>query len=182
VFALVSDEVQKRLNRGLFDAGEQQAATERLARDYGWSLRLPTGYKIDETHAQQRVIKIQSDKPARMVTVYWEGGSWDDVAGTCVERKKMLAWEFWDQDEVVDETMVVEGGRFLGYDCTVISGTWENKKYTIGGIYVTYCFSCEECGKNFTVDAAVFAPGLEKLPLMRELKAVLSTFSCCEPR
>jgi hypothetical protein len=30
------------------------------------------------------------------------------------------------------------------------------------------------------VDATVFAPGLEKLPLIRELKAVLSTFQCCE--
>lgn len=180
VYAFVSGEVQRRLNRALFDAGEQEAATSRLAAEYGWSLRLPTGYEIDESHASQRVIKILKDKPTRMVTVYWEGGRWEDVAGACLERKKMLAWEFWDQDEIVDETLVVEQGKFLGHDSMVLSGTWENKKYTIGGIYVTYCFACEECRRNYVVDAAVFAPGLDKLPLMRELKAILSTFTCCE--
>lgn len=180
IYAFVSGEVQERLNRALFDAGEQQAATKRLAGKYGWSLRLPTGYEIDESHASQRVIKILKDKPTRMITVYWEGGRWEDVAGSCLERKRMLAWEFWDQDEIVEETLVIEEGKFLRHDSTVLSGTWENKKYTIGGIYVTYCFACEECRSNYVVDAAVFAPGLDKLPLMRELKAILSTFTCCE--
>lgn len=179
IFSFVSDQVQARLNRSIFDAGEQQAVTSRLAADYGWSLRLPTGYDVDEAFASQRVIKMLKDKPARMITVYWEGGDWDDRATNCLERKKMLAWEFWDQDEIVEETLDVQQGVFLGHQGSVLSGTWENKKYTIGGFYVTYCFTCEECGRNYVVDAAVFAPGLEKLPLIRELKAVLSTFECC---
>ena len=180
VFGYVSDQVQRRLNRSLFYAGEQEAATLRLADTYGWSLRLPTNYDIDETYADQRVIKILNDKPARMITVYWEGGTWEDRAASCLERKKMLAYEYWDQDEVVDEALQISEGKFLGHDCTVLSGTWENKKYTIGGVFVTYCFRCETCGQKYVVDAAVFAPGLEKLPLIRELKAVLASFRCCE--
>ena len=180
IFSFVSSEVQARLNRALFEAGEQQAVTEGLAEKYGWSLRLPLGYEVDETHASQRVIKILKDQPARMITVYWEGGDWTDAAATCLERKKMLAWEFWDQDEIVEESLDIQDGTFLGHTGTVLSGTWENKKYTIGGFYFTYCFPCEQCNLNFVVDAAVFAPGLEKLPLIRELKAVLSTFECCQ--
>jgi hypothetical protein len=180
VFNYVSDQVQARLNRSLFYAGEQEAATERLASTYGWSLRLPTNYDIDETYADQRVVKILKDKPARMITVYWEGGSWEDRPATCLERKKMLAFEYWDEDEVVEETLKITEGKFLGHDCTVLSGTWENKKYTIGGVFVTYCFRCEDCGRKYVVDAAVFAPGLEKLPHIRELKAVLTSFRCCE--
>jgi hypothetical protein len=114
-----------------------------------------------------------------MITVYWEGGDWSDPAATGLERKKMLAWEFWDEDEIVEETLDIQDGTFLGHQGAVLSGTWENRKYTIGGFYVTYCFACEECGRNYVVDASVFAPGLEKLPLIRELKAVLSTFDCC---
>jgi len=180
VYDYVSDQVQRRLNRAIFYAGEQEAATQRLADTYGWSLRLPTNYDIDETYAAQRVIKILRDKPARMITVYWEGGDWEDRAASCLERKKMLAYEFWDQDEVVEEALQVREGKFLGHDCTVLSGTWENKKYTIGGAFVTYCFRCDKCGQKYVVDASVFAPGLEKLPLIRELKAVLSSFRCCE--
>ncbi len=180
IFRFVSDQVQARLNRSLFYAGEQQAVTARLAADYGWSLRLPTGYEVDEAYASQRVIKILKDKPARMITVYWEGGDWDERAATCVERKKMLAWEFWDEDEIVEETLDIQEGVFLGHQGAVMSGTWENKKYTIGGFYVTYCFACEGCRRNYVVDASVFAPGLEKLPVLRELKAVLSTFKCCQ--
>jgi hypothetical protein len=137
LYQYVSDQVQRRLNRSLFYAGEQEAATRRLADTYGWSLRLPTNYDLDETHAAQRVIKILNDKPARMITVYWEGGVWEDRGASCLERKKMLAYEYWDQDEVVEEALQVNEGRFLGHDCTVLSGTWENKKYTIGGVFVT---------------------------------------------
>jgi hypothetical protein len=180
VFAYVSDQVQARLDRSLFYAGEQEAATRRLADTYGWSLRLPTDYVIDETYASQRVIKILRDRPARMITVYWEGGTWENRSGSCLERKKMLAYEYWDGDEVVEDALRVDEGTFLGHDCTVLSGTWENKKLTIGGVFVTYCFRCEQCGRKYVVDAAVFAPGLEKLPLLRELKAVLASFRCCE--
>jgi hypothetical protein len=179
IFEFVSGAVQKRLNRSLFYAGEQTAMSKRLADDYGWELRLPNGYKVDETYASERVIKIQADRPARMITVYWEDGSRDDVADACLERKKMLAWEFWDEDELVEESLMVGEGRFVGHDCIVLSGTWENKKYTIGGVFATYCFGCEACGRNYVVDASVFAPGLEKLPLVRELRAILSTFKCC---
>jgi len=179
IFSFVSAEVQARLNRALFEAGEQQGVTEGLASDYGWSLRLPLGYEVDESHASQRVVKILKDQPARMITVYWEEGEWSDRAATGLERKKMLAWEFWDQDEIVEETLDIQDGAFLGSPGAVLSGTWENKKYISGGFYVTYCFTCEKCGRNYVVDASVFAPGLEKLPLIRELKAVLSTFECC---
>ena len=181
VFDFVAKEVQTRLNRAIFHAGEQEGASARLAETYGWSLRLPTGYDIDETYASQRAIKILKDKPARMITVYWEGGEWPDAASTCLDRKKMLAWEFWDQDEVVEDGLKVDMGSFLGHESTVLSGTWENKKYTIGGIFATYCFTCDQCGRNYVIDASTFAPGLEKLPLMRELQAILVTFTCQHP-
>jgi hypothetical protein len=180
LFGFVSGAVQARLNRALFHAGEQTAVSQRLTDSYGWSLRLPPRYEVDETYASQRVIKVLQDKPTRMITVYWEGGRWDDMTGTCLERKKMLAWEFWDQDEVVEETLQVGEGRFAGHDAITMSGMWENKKYTIGGVFATYCFSCDKCQRNYIVDAAVFAPGLEKLPLMRELNAILVTFECCK--
>jgi hypothetical protein len=182
IFDYVSGAVQARLNRSLFYAGEQTAASERLAGRYGWTLRLPTGYEITETYASQRVIKILKDKPARMITVYWEGGQWEDRQATCLERKKMLAWEFADQDEVVEESLQIQEGAFVGHDATIMTGLWENKKYTIGGVFVSYCFKCDECNTNYLVDAAVFAPGLDKLPLMRELRAILLTFECCQAR
>jgi len=180
IFSFVSDEVQARLNRAVFTAGEQDTLTKRLAADYGWSLRLPTGYKVDESYASERIIKILDDQPARMITVYWEDGDGNDPAGSCLERKKMLAWEAWDEDEIVESALDVQDGTFLGQEATVLSGTWENKKYTIGGFYVTYCFTCQKCRRNYVIDASVFAPGLEKLPLIRELKAVLSSFECCQ--
>jgi hypothetical protein len=179
VFKYVSEQVQARLDRSLFYAGEQEAATVRLADTYGWSLRLPTGYDIDEAYADQRVIKILKDQPARMLTVYWEGGEWADRQALCLERKRMLAYEYWDGIELVDETVQSNEGVFLGHECTVITGNWENKKFVIGGVFVTYCFRCEDCGRKYVVDAGVFAPGLEKLPILREVKAVLASFECC---
>ncbi len=182
IFAFVEDGVQSRLNRGIFFGGEEKAVTERLAKRYGWSLRLPTGYKVDERYASQRVIKILKDKPARMITVYWEDGRWDTSGSECLDRKRMLAWKFWEENEVVDTTTTVRDGTFLGEPCKVLVGTWQNRKYTIGGTFVTYCFTCSECGRHYVIDASVFAPGLAKMPLMRELKAILLTFRCTHRR
>jgi hypothetical protein len=178
VFRYVSNQVQARLDRSLFYGGEQEAVTTRLAEEYGWSLRLPTGYQVDEKYADQRVIKILKDQPARMLTIYWEGGEWVDRPASCLERKRMLAYEYWDQMELVDSTIQMSEGFFLGHECTVVTGNWENKRFTIGGVFVTYCFRCEECGRKYVIDASIFAPGLEKLPLIREVKAVLASFRC----
>jgi hypothetical protein len=182
VFAFVESQVQDRLNHALFYGGEQEALTSRLQDSYGWSIRLPTGYEVDEKYASQRVIKILKDKPARMITIYWEGGEWDDMAARTLERKQMLAWEFWDQDEMVEDNFLVTEGAFKGRPSVVVTGIWENKKYTIGGPFITYGFNCAACGRNYVIDGSVFAPGLEKLPLIREIRAILATFECCAAR
>jgi hypothetical protein len=178
IFTYVEAVVQARLNRSLFKAGEQPLVTERLAETYGWSLRLPPRYEVIDKYAAERVIQIKQDKPARLVTVYWEDGDWGDREATCLERKKMLAWKYWDEDEVVEDALEISGTTFLGNPAVHLVGTWENKKYVIGGTFSSYCFTCPECGRNYLVDAAVFAPGLDKLPIMRELEAILVTFKC----
>lgn len=178
IFRYVEAVVQARLNRSLFEAGEQLPVTERLAETYAWSLRLPPRYEVDEKFAAERVIKILNDRPARMITVYWEDGDWGDAQAACVDRKKMLAWKYWDEDEIVEDALAVKETTFLGKPAVNLTGTWENKKYVIGGTFTSYCFTCPDCGRNYFVDAAVFAPGLDKLPLMRELEAILVTFAC----
>jgi hypothetical protein len=178
IFHYVEAVVQARLNRSLFEAGEQLPVTERLAETYAWSLRLPPRYEVDEKFATERVIKILNDRPARMITVYWEDGDWGDVRAACIDRKKMLAWKYWDEDEIVEEALEVKETTFLGNPAVHLAGTWENKKYVIGGAFTSHCFTCPDCRRNYFVDAAVFAPGLDKLPLMRELEAILVTFTC----
>ena len=178
IFRYVGAVVQARLNRSLFEAGEQPLVTERLADTYGWSLRLPPRYEVDEKFAAERVTKILNDQPARMISVYWEDGDWSDMEATCLDRKKMLAWKYWDEDEIVEDALVVSRTTFLGNPAVNLTGTWENKKYVIGGTFTSYCFTCPECGRNYFVDASVFAPGLDTLPLMRELEAILVTFRC----
>lgn len=178
IFRYIERVVQARLNRAIFNAGEQELVTERLAETYGWSLRLPPRYDVDEKYATERVIKILQDKPARMITVYWEDGDWGEREATCLERKRMLAWKYWDEDEIVEDALEITEATFGGVSAVHLTGTWENKKYVIGGSFTSYCFTCPDCGRNYFIDAAVFAPGFDKLPLMRELEAILVTFKC----
>ncbi|MGQ9602948.1 MAG: DUF4837 family protein [bacterium] len=177
ILELVDHCVQTRLNRALFYPGEQRMVSERLLEDYGWTLRLPSGYKVNEKFAKDGIVKILKDQPARMITIWALGKSKEDDT-SCLDLKKRLAWEYWDEDVVVEDGLKIENGKFAGNEATIISGKWENQKYTIGGIFETYCFECKECQCYYIVDLAVFAPGLTKLPLLRELRAIASTFSC----
>lgn len=177
IFNLVEECVQTRLNRSLFYPGEQKDVSDRLLAKYGWTLRLPTGYEVNERYAKDGVVKILKDQPARMITV-WALPCSQYGNPELLDLKRKLAWDYWDQDVVVEENLKIDKAKFGGRAATVISGRWENEKYTIGGIFETYGFQCQECQRYYIVDLAVFAPGLAKLPLLRELRAIASTFTC----
>lgn len=177
IFDLVESRVQARLDRALFYPGEQKDVSERLRANYGWTLRLPTGYEVNEKFAKDGVIKILKDQPARMITV-WALPASQSRSIDWLDLKRRLAWEYWDEDAIVEENLKIQDGKLGSRTATVISGRWENKKYTIGGIFETYCFECKECRYYYLIDLAVFAPGLAKLPLLRELRAIASTFTC----
>ena len=65
-------------------------------------------------------------------------------------------------------------GTFQGHEATILKGLWQNEKYGMGGAFETYLFFSGD--RFFMVDISVYHPDGDKLPFLRELRAIASTF------
>jgi len=53
-------------------------------------------------------------------------------------------------------------------------GVWQNEKYVIGGPF--RAFACHRNGDSFLMVGLVYAPGQDKMPALRQVEAMISTF------
>jgi hypothetical protein len=85
-------------------------------------------------------------------------------------------WERYDKDEMDGERVVYEPARLGPYDSIRMSGYWFNDEEVLGGYYETYFIYDERVELLWAVDLLVLAPGKQKHPLVRELRALAETF------
>lgn len=153
----------------------QRDTARYLMREYGWSILAPNQFEVTED-ATNNIILLRAVEPARMILVHWI----DDFQGElnaegCVALRDKLAWTVYDQDYIeADMTETVESS-FQGRKAIKIVGVWQNEKHMNGGPFRTYCFIDE--GRFYLLDVLVYAPGIDKIPYMRELEAIALTFS-----
>ena len=71
----------------------------------------------------------------------------------------------------------VEQVDFLGRPAVRVSGWWGNRTLVGGGPFRTYCFYEPSSERVYLLDISLFAPGVDKTALMRNLDAIAHTFS-----
>lgn len=169
------DRMMKTLCRRAGETG----VTAMLSERYGWSLCLPPGYDLISTHEDSGFVLFRRTRPDRSIFLYWEETRGDPpTAELLMARREWLADKYYDGDETERLRPVeIETVRFAGREALRISAWWANRGRVGGGPFRSYCFDDGGTGKSFIVDVTLFAPGLEKTPLMRSLDAIARTFS-----
>ncbi|MBC8450968.1 DUF4837 family protein, partial [bacterium] len=72
--------------------------------------------------------------------------------------------------------VLVDTVSFSGRTALCLSGWWGNMDLVGGGPFRTYAFHDAEDQRTYIVDVSLFAPGLDKTPVMRNLDAIANTF------
>lgn len=152
----------------------QRDTARYLMRKYGWSIMVPDQYEVTED-SENRIILFRTDEPSRMILVHWM----DDFEGKLtaeggIALRDRLGWTVYDEDYVEREMTEATESSFLGREAIRIVGVWQNDKHTNGGPFRAYCFI--EGDRLYLVDVLVYAPGLDKIPFLRELDAIAHTF------
>ena len=159
-------------------AGMAQAMSER----FGWSVSPPTGYDFYATDGADGFVFFRRTRPDRTIFVYWTSRGPEFVSEQfALSRREELAASYLDGDTIErNRPIEVEHVDFMGMPAIRVSGWWSNRDLVGGGPFRTYCFHEPSSDRLYLVDISLFAPGLEKTPLMRNLDAVAHTFTVGE--
>lgn len=166
--------VVQQTTKLLFVSGEQKKYTRYLRSRYGWSIRVPKGYRVSED-AEQRVVRLwMPEGGTRLLFVHWEDGVRRlPSAEACIERRARIVWAF-DQDTVLADRTRSQRVDFLGDRALELAGVWQNERYKKGGPFRTYCLLAGD--RFYMIDLLVFHPEDSKVGLMRQLEALALTF------
>lgn len=159
----------------LFAAGEEKALGRELAERFGWSLRLPRGYRAGSEASAGFARFFMREGGARLIYVHWEDGVRElPSPDSCLALRARFAARYYQGDFVDSARSRVERVTFLGRDALRLSGLWQNDRYTMGGPFRTYCFVDRE--RLVMIDLAVFEPAAAKTGLLRQLEAIARTY------
>ncbi len=185
LLAAAEDAAVTLLLTNLFRVGEQEGARDRMLELWGWGLRLPREWTVDDRFAEDGFVRVWRDAPVAQIFVSWEPGRADRSPNDWLLRRDQLTGLYY-QGDLVDRmdgrSVATAGPTPFGIDGAALHGIWENEIYVIGGPYKSWAFYCAEDDRTYFVDLSVYAPDREKRPLLRILEAVARTFRCgCVP-
>lgn len=178
----------------MFLVGEDVDLGHRMALDYGWTIRVPSGFtpatdpsrlyapagRTNKSGAGAGAeipggfVKLSAESPVRLLLVHWreesvptDPASWDPILDG-------ILWRYNDQDFVQRDRTRADLVPFREGAAVKWDGVWQNEKYVIGGPFRAFAFT--EGGRSYLIVGIVFDPGADKLPTMRQVEAMLRTF------
>ncbi len=153
----------------------QRDVARYLKREFGWALLVPDHFEVTED-AESRIVLFRTGEPARMILVHWIDDYGEELTPeNCLALRGRLSWNIYDEDTIEPDMTETEETNFLGRSAIKITGVWQNEKHMNGGPFGSYCFI--EGDRLYLVDFLVYAPGMDKIPFLRELEAICHTFS-----
>jgi hypothetical protein len=167
------DAVVEGLTKTLYSMGEEEALARQTANHQGWTVRvLPNFFAAED--AQGHAVKFNAADPVRLILVSWwegeiplEAAAWEPLLADAL-------WKYNDGDFVLAERSRVYAYPFQGEPALRWEGVWQNEKYVIGGPF--RAFACHRDGKSFLLVGIVYAPGQDKVPALRQVEAMITTF------
>ncbi|UCF06204.1 MAG: DUF4837 family protein [bacterium] len=177
---IIEESNRERLRAYLLQKKERIDLSEKLRAQYGFSVRIPHLYELNQERAEVPGIEIVRLMPHRGLTVSWH--SWKsgepsvaDSTGL-FELRARLAWEMYDKDVMRRELVSFTPDKLGPYDTVRMDGYWENTEGVYGGPFVCFFVYDRIKSRLWMVDCVVYAPGFNKHTLLRELRAVAETF------
>ena len=178
LYATVEQARNERVARLIYHYGERNDLTARLAHVYGWQVRVPSGFKLQDADADSGFVLLEKEDPSRWLFVYWEDGiSPDRLTGDwCVRKRDAITGRFFDGDRIAVGTAETTQTEFAGKLAFSLQGLWENEASWKGGPFRSYAFVDVDLDRFFLVDVGIFSPNRRKEPYLRQVDMMARTF------
>ncbi len=178
--ATIFDErVTELLADGLFGNRyryEEKKIEKQIEREYGFHVGVPTGFVLEKKGDD--FIWLRHLTPEKWLFVHrmpLEGAY--AVTGTTFAAFRDSICAIWYEGDIVDSIMTIEeeftSNGLAGWR---IDGLWVNPGAVLGGPFQTYVLDDTLNNIRYTVDGAVFAPGVKKEKYFRHVEVMLASF------
>ena len=181
LYALFERNRNQKLRELLF-ARTYGRIERRLKEDYGWTIKLPFGYKVVRQDSANRVVHISKLNPDRNILVHWvEAAEQVPLSRDWMVEKVNWLASFYESGYVKEGEFFISTRRWHNYDALVMFGLWQSDTRQIGGPMQAYAFRDRQSGRLYVIFGNVFAPDRRKEPYVRELETIIDTFKSFAP-
>jgi Domain of unknown function (DUF4837) len=176
-----------RLFRSLYAAREEKAVSGYMSKTHGFSVRVPTGYRIEADDQAFFWLRNVGQIDKNIFISYRDYtsekifknsnliGLRDSITFNNIFEDPEDSDSYVKVDTMNLETEYVTT-RINGQYAKRIRGIWKANNLTIGGSFISYVFVDSTTNRLYYIDGFVIAPGKKKREAMRELDVILRTF------
>lgn len=181
------NEVERnRLIKDLYAAKEQKSLAKNLMKKHEFSLRIPFGYDLAKNEENFVWLRQLGDIEKNIFVAYKDYDSEGLFsADSILSLRESIGKKYiFDKDK---KDLYLTTQRIVPLDTTVVNfngkyaveakGLWKLSDNSLGGPFVSYTFVDESLNRLYYIEGFVAAPGEDKLEPMREMEAILSTFT-----
>ncbi len=179
LYRTLENAVDHSVRENVYSFGERENITRELADTYGWSVRVPFGYRILEAYPDSGFVVLARDNPNRWLSVYWESDVHPDqlTEDWCIQKRDDIMGRWFGGDRIAPGEVAVRQAEFAGKLATVLQGLWENEATWKGGPFKSYAFVDVDINRFFLIDIGVYAPNKKKAPVLRQVDLVAKSFA-----
>ncbi|MFQ5435205.1 MAG: DUF4837 family protein [Anaerolineae bacterium] len=118
----------------------------------------------------------------RWLFVHWidDGDSSQINDEWAIQTRNKLTRKFYQNDYIDEKNTAAKRVNFLNRPAVMLEGLWANDENVAGGPFRNYTFYDEASGRIYMIDIAVFFPGGEKEPFLRQLDVMAHSFQTAQ--
>jgi len=177
----------ERLMHSLYVSNEEKSVSSYLSKNYGFSVRVPNGYRIEVDDSAFVWLRSVGEIDKNVFISYRDYtddkifknsnliGLRDSLTKNNVFDDPADLDSYIRADTIHLETEFITT-KFYGQYAKRIRGIWMANNLTIGGSFVSYAFVDQETNRLYYLDGFVVSPGKKKRETLRELEVILKTF------
>ncbi len=170
----LEDRLSRLIHSLTYSRGENEKIATRLKEKYGFSIKVPKGFYLQEKYGAGNFIYLFAHYPDRSLFFYWAEQEREITPNEIILLRDSLTALYYDGDYVARKYTTYTQAKFLNRPAIKLQGVWQNDKEVIGGPFVSYAFNFQ--GRFYLIDGTLFNPGKKKLKNLLQLSVILSTF------
>jgi hypothetical protein len=178
LFALFDRDMDHRLKPDMYRKKEQKDLSNKIMAAYGWTLRIQSDYFIASESSKEGFLWLRRIFPERWLFVRWidRGDTTALHPQWVIRERNQIGSLYYGGDRIADQYLYSTRSTFLGRECLITEGLWENDGQVKGGPFKNITFFDPASQRVFMIDLAVYAPGRDKLPYLRRMDIMAHTF------